>query len=181
MHETARQFSKILRTNSFRFSCCALRLMLVIRIPVTLLFIIYGGLWTGVGHVLSVPMQEKEGSQWHCVNLWPGFSLTSSEFSTQAEKCSKWALHWSDSWVSCHTELQLACQSKAAPRSFLYLPPHIPPFLSTTFYLIIFCFKTQFPPFSICDPSILSDHLSHKTFPCCRLHTASQVVTLVVC
>lgn len=158
--------------------------MPVIRIPVTLLHIICREPWRSVGHVLCVPTQKKEGSRWHCVSLWPGFRLTSSEFSTQPEKCSKWALHWSDSWVCCHTELQLACQSKVAPRSSLYLPPHIPPFLSTTFYLFFyFCFKTRhsFSSFSTSDPSFLPDHLSHKSLPCCHLHTTCQVVTLVVC
>lgn len=56
-----------------------------------------------------------------------------SGFCTQPAKRSKWALQWIDSSVSCHTELQLACQNKAAPRGFLYLHSLLPPL--HTFYL----------------------------------------------
>lgn len=43
------------------------------------------------------------GSQRYSVDLWSQFSLTSSEFNTQPPKCSKWALHSSDSSESAAT------------------------------------------------------------------------------
>lgn len=68
--------------------------------------------------------------------------------------------------VCCHTELQLACQSQAAPRSFLH-HPHIPPLLSNTFYffpsLLHLTHSLFFFTFSTSDLSILPVLLSCKS------------------
>lgn len=150
--------------------------------------IICGGEWD----VLFVPM-ERVG--------W-GVSVIQCRFVAWAFCCNIEIQHTackmqqrgsSIEWqlrVCCHTELQLACQSKATPRSFLY--SHIfYLFLSTTF-----CFSLQsfiwlklhsFPPtFPIFDLSILPVLLFYKSSillnpPMIPYTWQSQAEILVVC
>ena len=70
----------------------------------------------------------------------------------------------------CHTELQLACQNKAAPRSFLYLPPSTYstfPVQHLLFFLASILHLTHtshfFPPFPHLTLSILPVLLSYNS------------------
>lgn len=119
------------------------------------------------------------GSQWWGQSVVRAFSsiirIQHTTWNMQQMGSSlKWQL-----WACCHTELQLACQNKAAPRSFL--PP---PFTYSTFpvhHLFISFWLEASLFFPIFDPSILPVLLFHKSLPFCHPNRISPVVILVVC
>lgn len=59
---------------------------------------------------------------WDSVGQWPGLSVTSSEFSTQPAKCSKRALHWSDSSESLPHRASISLPEQGSSQE-LSLPP----------------------------------------------------------
>ena len=123
----------------------------------------------GSGSCAVCPHTGGGGSQWHSRSVAGtlGNIIRIQHTACKMQQMGS-SLEW-QLWVCCHTELQLACQSKTAPRSFLYLPPslrilHSPP--------SFFRFSpspdpdfTLFPPLphltKTSSPSILSTQPSH--------------------
>lgn len=120
--------------------------------PPTLLHIICGELgW------LCVPMRDTGGGgEGLEESVWVFGNIIRIQYTAWKMQQMGSSLEW-QLRAGCHTELQLACQSQAAPRSFLYL--HIFTLLSASFYFIFSfqCFicpkLCSFLPF---DLSILS-------------------------
>lgn len=139
---------------------------LMFRMSLTLLHIIREELGRGTGCVLWVfPCRRRRGGGSRSVAGGFGNIIRIQHTACKMQQMGS-SLEW-QLWVSCHTQLQLACQSKAAPRSFLYLHPSTYSTFSV-FFLLFFCFHLSsdpdlclFAPFS----HIRRQHPSHLSCP----------------
>lgn len=158
---------------------------LMFRMSLTLLHIIREELGRGTGCVLWVFPCRRRGGGSRSVAGGFGNIIRIQHTACKMQQMGS-SLEW-QLWVSCHTQLQLACQSKAAPRSFLYLHPSTYSTFSVFFLLFfllpsfiwprLMSFRPVFPhSASASFPSILPPQC-----PCRHLHMTSQAEILVVC